>query len=345
MFPASFYAMIHIIVNGIHFPLTVNRHMFVLRNSRESAEGEDNMNINQLKYVIEIAASSSMREASARLYISQPALSSSVKELEDELGILLFKRTNKGIVLTDEGREFLDYAKQVVSQYEILEDRYLSRDAGKERFSVSAQHYNFAIKAFTRVIGEINPDRYIFFLHETKTMNVLEDVRSLKSEVGILSFSGSSEKVFRKLFKDYQLEFTPLMRRDTYAYVWKDHPFARRKRISLEELKEYPCISFDQSDDSNFYLNEEAMADYDFGRMIRSDDRATTMELIATLHGYSIGSGMLSGDDAILEGLVSIKLKEEDPLTIGYITRKGGGLSRYGQKYVEELQRFREISD
>ena len=301
------------------------------------------MNINQLKYVLTIAASSSMREASKKLYVSQPALYASIHELEEELGILIFERTNKGISLTDEGREFLSYAKKAVGQYEILEERYLSRDSDKEHFSVSTQHYNFAIKAFTEVIREMEPDKFIFSIHETKTKEVLEDVRSLKSEVGIVSFSRSNEALLKKLFRDYQLDFTPLMSRDTYLYVWRDHPFAGRDEVSLEEMKGYPCISFDQSDDSNFYLTEEAMADYAFDKMIKSDDRATTMEIIAELNGYSVGSGMLSGADVILQGLEAIKLKEEDPLTIGYITRKGSTMSAYGRKYVERLMKYKEF--
>ena len=309
----------------------------------EINRAEDRMNITQIKYVLEIASSSSMREAATKLFVSQPALSASVSELEDELGILIFERTNKGISLTDEGREFVSYAKKAVGQYEILEDRYLSKDSDKERFSVSTQHYNFAIKAFTDVIKTADPERYVFSVHETKTRDVLEDVRTMKSEVGIISFSGASERVIKKLFREYQLEFTPLMQRETYAYVWKDHKFAKRKSISIEELKDYPCVSFDQTDDSNFYLTEEAMADYDFQKMIKSDDRATTMEIIAELHGYSIGSGMLANDNAILQGMVSIKLKEEDPLIIGYIIRKGSQLSVYGQAYVEELMKYKEL--
>ena len=301
------------------------------------------MNINQLKYVLEVAASSSMREASTRLYVSQPALSATIHELEEELGILIFERTNKGISLTDAGREFLSYAKKAVGQYEVLEERYLSRDSGKEHFSVSTQHFNFPIKAFTDVIREMKPEKYIFSIHETKTREVLEDVRSLKSEVGIVSFSGSNEALIKKFFRDYQLDFTPLMKRDTYVYVWKGHPLAEREEISIEEMEDYPFISFDQSDDSNFYLTEEAMADHDFDKMIKSDDRATSMEIIAELGGYSIGSGMLSGDDVILQGLVGIKLKEEDPLTIGYITRKGSTLSEYGRKYIEELMKYKEL--
>ena len=301
------------------------------------------MNINQLKYVLEIANSSSIREASTRLFVSQPALSASIRELEEEIGILIFERTNKGINLTEDGRDFVEYAKKAVGQFEVLEERYLSKDSDKEIFSVSTQHYNFAIKAFTAVIDKLQPEKYVFSIHETKTKEVLDDVKNLKSEVGILSFSGSNEKVMRKLLKDFGLEFTPLMRRETYVYVWKNHKFAGKKEISIEDMRPYPCVVFDQSSDSNFYLSEEAMADYTFDKTIKSSDRATTMEIISELGGFSIGSGMLSKEDAILQGLVAIKLKEEDPLIIGYITRKYSILSHYGEKYIEELLKYKEL--
>lgn len=303
------------------------------------------MNINQLKYVIEVSAASSMREASRKLYISQPALSNSIKELEDELGILIFERTNKGITVTEEGRDFIDYAKKAVNQYEILEDRYLDKDVNREHFSVSVQHYNFAINAFTNMIKKNNLDKYTFSIRETRTREVLEDVRSLKSEVGIVSFSSSNEEVLKKLLKDYQLKFIPLMKRDTYVYVWENHPYANKKIVSLEDMKDYPCVSFDQSDDSSFYLSEEAMGDYEFDKLIKSDDRATTLEIIAGLNGYAIGCGMLSHEDAILKGMVAIKLKEQDPLTIGYIIRQGRDNTVYGKFYIEELLKYKEISD
>ena len=301
------------------------------------------MNINQLKYVLEIANSSSIREASTRLFVSQPALSASIRELEEEIGILIFERTNKGINLTEDGRDFVEYAKKAVGQFEVLEERYLSKESDKEIFSVSTQHYNFAIKAFTSVIEKINPEKYVFSIHETKTKEVLDDVKNLKSEVGIVSFSGSNETVMRKLLKDFGLEFTPLMQRETYVYVWKNHKFAGKKEISIEDMRPYPCVTFDQSSDSNFYLPEEAMADYTFDKTIKYSDRATTMEIISELGGFSIGSGMLSKEDAVLQGLVAIKLKEEDPLMIGYITRKYSILSHYGEKYIEELLKYKEI--
>lgn len=303
------------------------------------------MNLNQLRYVVMVASAPSMREAATRLYISQPALSASMRELEEELNIRIFERSNKGINLTDEGREFLIYAKKALGQFEILEERYQRGSKEQERFSVSTQHYNFAIRSFANVIRAFSPEKFVFSIHETKTMEVLEHVRDLRSEVGVVSYSGSNVALVKKLLKDYSLEFHALMKKETYAYVWKDHPFAKRTEISLDELKDYPCVSFDQGDNDRFYLSEEAMGDYQFEKLIRSDDRATTMELIAQLGGYAVGSGMLSEEDAILDGMVSIKLVEEDPLVIGYITRKGGSLSKYGQAYVEELLKFKEIQE
>ena len=188
-----------------------------------------------------------------------------------------------------------------------------------------------------------SPEEYAFSIHETKTREVLDDVRSMKSEVGVISFSGDGEDVMKKLFREYQLSFTPLMKREPYAYVWEDHPFAGRETVSLAELGDYPFVAFDQSDDSNFYLTEEALADYEFKKLIRSHDRATSMELIASLHGFSIGTGTLSGEDAILKGLVSIRLTEEDPIIIGYITRTGSLMSEYGEAYVEALGKYREL--
>lgn len=301
------------------------------------------MNINQIKYVLTVARSASMREAASKLYISQPALSASIRELEDELGILIFERSNKGITLTEAGYEFIAYAKKAVNQYEILEDKYLSKDKDKERFSVSTQHYTFAIHSFANVINRFNPEKYIFSIHETRTNAVLENVRDMKSEVGVISYSGENEKIMKKLFKEYQLDFYPLMKRETYVYVWKNHKLASAEQVSIEELREYPCVIFDQNDDSNFYLNEEAMGNYEFDKVIKSDDRATTLEIIADTGGFSIGSGMLAQEAATLKGLVAVKLREEDPLIIGYIVRKGSSLSIYGKSYVEELQKYKEL--
>lgn len=300
------------------------------------------MTILQLKYVIAIANAQSFREAASRLFISQPALSSSIRELEEELDVQLFERTNKGIRVTEQGNEFLIYAKEAVSQYELIEDRYLDRDKDKKHFSVSMQHYVFAVHAFVSVAEEYDASKYVYSVYETRTDEVLNNVKNLKSEIGVISYSKSNEKVMKKLFREYQLKFVPLMIRDTYVYVWKEHPLAGKKELSLKELAEYPCVSFDQSSQSNFYLSEEALGDYDFNKIIKTNDRATSAELMSALNGYSIGIGNMIDSMALKDGFVSIKLNEEDPLTIGYIIRDNHTLSDIGKKYIEELMKYKE---
>ena len=300
------------------------------------------MTILQLKYVLAIAGSSSMREAASKLFVSQPALSTTIHELEEELGIKIFERNNKGISLSGQGSEFLDYAKKAVSQYELIEDRYIEKDKNKKHFSVSMQHYVFAVHAFVNTVKKFDAERFVYSIHETRTDEVLTNVKNLKSEIGIVAYSKGNQNVLKKLFREYQLKFYPLMVRNTFAYLWKDHPLAKKKEISLEDLKEYPCISFDQSSDSDFYLSEEALGDYEFDKLIKTNDRATSSEIMAKLNGYSIGTGIMTDSITLQDGFVTIKLKEEDPLTIGYITRKNHKLSEIGKVYIEELGKYRE---
>lgn len=300
------------------------------------------MTILQLKYVLTIAASPSMREAASKLFVSQPALSATIHELEEELGIKIFERNNKGITLSEQGREFLAYAKQAVSQYELIEDRYIENDKYKKHFSVSMQHYVFAVHAFVNTVKRADAKRFVFSVHETKTDEVLSNVKNMESEIGIIAYSRSNENILKKLFREYQLEFHPLMIRDTYAYVWKEHPLAQKKEISLKELTDYPCVSFDQSSDNDFYLSEEALGNYEFDKLIKSNDRATSSEIMAKLNGYSIGTGIMTESITLKDGFVTIKLKEEDPLTIGYIIRKNHKLSDIGEIYIEELKKYQE---
>ncbi len=300
------------------------------------------MTVLQLKYVLEVAKSSSMREAASRLYVSQPALSNSIRELEDELQIKIFERNNKGIVLTEEGHEFLSFAKRAVNQFELIEDRYMCKDKDKKRFSVSMQHYVFAIHAFVNAVQQCPEEKYIYSVHETKTEEVLNNVRFLKSEVGIVSYSASNELLIKKLLREYELAFRPLMVRNTFAYVCKNHPLADRDIISLNDLKTYPCISFDQSSEREFDISEEALGDYNYEKLIKSNDRATSAELLIKLNGYSIGTGIMIESSAMKNEFVAIKLKEEDPLTIGYIIKRNHRISKIGEIYIKELNKYRE---
>lgn len=300
------------------------------------------MTILQLKYVIAIAKSSSMREAANYLFITQPALSQAISDLEAELGVTLFNRNSRGVTLTKEGEEFLVYAKQAVSQFELIEDKYEGRRSGRENFSVSLQHYVFAIHAFVNTIKQYEYGEYTYSVHETRTDEVLEDVRNLRSEIGIISYSSSNEKIMKKLLKEYQLKFIPLMIKETYVYVWNEHPLSDKKELSLEDLENYPCVSFDQSSNNSFYLSEEALSNYDFKKIIKSTDRATSAELMVALNGYSIGTGIMIDSFSLKEGFVAIKLKEEDPLTIGYIVKDKHSMSEIGDAYIKELKKYKE---
>lgn len=303
------------------------------------------MTILQLKYIVTISTSSSIREASGKLLVSQPALSATVRDLEEELGIKIFDRNNKGITLTEEGIEFLNYAKQAVSQYELVEHRYLTPDDGKDYYSISMQHYVFAVHSFVSSILKRASDKYSYLIKETKTDEVLLNVRDYVSEIGVLSYSESNKNVLYKLFREYELEFHPLMICDTYAYLGKNHPLAQEKELSLEKLKEYPCVTFDQSNEKEFYLSEEALSGYSFEKVIKTNDRATSCEMIQLLNGFAIGTGTLTDTASFLnDSFVSIKLKEEDPLMIGYITKRKHELSDFGKIYTKELEKYKNIN-
>ena len=218
------------------------------------------MTLAQLRYVITVAGASSMNEAAKKLYISQPSLSVAVKELEKEIGIDLFRRTNRGISLTAEGEEFIGYARQVVEQYELIETKYVERENVKRKFSVSMQHYTFAVDAFMEMVKQFGMDEFEFSVHETRTYDIIEDVKSFKSEIGILYVNNFNKKVLNKIFKEANLEFHELMTCSIYAYMAKNNPLAKKEIVTLEELQEYPCLSFDQGSYNSFYFSEEILS-------------------------------------------------------------------------------------
>lgn len=296
------------------------------------------MTLQQLKQVITISTSRSMNEAAKKLFVSQPNLSAMVKELEEEIGITIFIRSNRGIVTTPEGEEFIGYARQVVEQYQLLESRYMSGEA-KKKFSVSMQHYSFAVKAFVELVKEVGMEEYEFAIHETQTSQVIENVRSMKSELGILFLSEFNESVLMKLFAEYDLVFEELFVCDTYVYLWKGHPLAVRPEISMEDLEPYPCLAFEQGQNNSFYFSEEMKSTYDYKRMIKADDRATMLNLMIGLNGYTLCSGIISEE---LNGndYVSVPLKESEKMHIGYIRHKGVKLSYMGEFYLHELRKY-----
>ena len=297
------------------------------------------MTLQQLRYVTAVAQTGSMNEAAKSLFVSQPSLSGAIRELEQEIGQEIFKRTNKGVSLTPEGEEFLGYARQLMDQYQLIEDRFVFRTREKKKFSVSMQHYTFAVKAFVELVKQFGMDEYEFAVYETKTQEVLSDVRNFKSELGILFQSAFNQKALSRLIKDNNLEFHELFTCGTYAYLWKDHPLASNSRIRIEELAEYPCLMFDQGSNASFFLAEEVMSTYGYKRIIKANDRATMLNLMVGLNGYTLCSGIiceeLNGSD-----YRAIPLCEEEQMVIGYVQRSGMEVSPLGQRYLEEIRKI-----
>ncbi|MBQ4530730.1 MAG: LysR family transcriptional regulator [Lachnospiraceae bacterium] len=302
------------------------------------------MTLLQLKYAITVSDTQSMNEAAKELFITQPSLSASIKELEKEIGLELFRRTNKGVTLTVEGKEFLGYARQVVEQYQLLEDRYVNKKETKKKFSVSMQHYSFAVKAFVEMVKQFGMDEYEFAINETKTYDVIEDVKSFKSELGILYLNDFNSGVITKLLKENGLEFVELFPCKTYAYMWKGNPLAKEKTVSMEQLKDYPCLSFDQGNNNSFYFAEEVLSTYEYKRIIKANDRATLLNLMVGLNGYTLCSGIICEE---LNGgeYCAVPLDLDEVMRIGYIVRKGMTLSPLAVKYLEEIQKYRRLEN
>ena len=244
------------------------------------------MTLQQLNYIITISETGSFNKAADRLYVSQPSLTSAVKELEKEIGILIFNRSGKGVTLTAEGLNFLPYARQVYSQYQNLLDVYSKQGKRKRQFAVSTQHYSFAVKAFVELTKTFDVAEYEFAIRETRTKDVMDDVASSRSEIGILYLNDFNRRAILKLLSSANLQFTPLIRCDAYVYLWKGHPLAGAASISFADLSPYPCVSFEQGDNSNFYLSEEILPTNEYPRLIKCCDRATVLNLMVGLNGY-----------------------------------------------------------
>lgn len=298
------------------------------------------MTLQQLKYIVAIADTRNITEASKRVFISQPSLTAAVHELEEEMGVTIFNRSNKGVTITNEGDEFLSYARQVLEQANLLEDRYKGNKNGNTIFSVSCQHYSFAVNAFVDVIRKFGGQSYDFTLRETQTNEILDDISKMKSEIGVLYLSDKNEKVIQKMIQKNNLVFEPLFVTPLHVFMSSRNPLAKKEKITLEDLKPYPYLTYEQGDFNSFYFAEEPLTaiDFDCPRNIKVRDRATLFNLLIGLDGYTICSGVISHK---LNGktIIAKRLNVNDKMTVGYVTRKGVALSRYAEAYIAALKR------
>lgn len=299
------------------------------------------MTLQQLRYLIAIASCDSISAAAHQLYVSQSSLSVAVKDLERECGITIFERSNRGIVLTREGMELLGYARQVVEQADLMEARYAQDAAPVARqLAISSQHYAFPVEAFLEFVDEYEGEGYTFSLRETRTNEIIEDVRDFRSDVGIIYTSSFNEQVLTKAFEDANVSFTPLFTAQPHVFVGTHHPLAGRAILEIDDLDEYPRYSFEQGKTNSFFYAEEPFAELPHEKRIIMSDRGTLSNLLSHHNGYTVSTGVMSSE--MHTGIVAIPLKTEERMKVGYIVHNERQLSDLAERYIETLRLFIE---
>ncbi|HEK9954944.1 TPA: LysR family transcriptional regulator [Streptococcus equi subsp. zooepidemicus] len=299
------------------------------------------MRIQQLQYIIKIVECGSMNEAAKQLFITQPSLSNAVKELEQEMGITIFIRNSKGITLTKDGVEFLSYARQIIEQTALLEDRYKNHNTSRELFSVSSQHYAFVVNAFVSLLKRADMTQYELFLRETRTWEIIDDVKNFRSEIGVLFINDYNRDVLTKLFEEHHLTVSTLFKTTPHIFISKSNPLANKTSLTIDDLLDFPYLSYDQGIHNSFYFSEEMMAHIPHSKSIVVSDRATLFNLMIGLNGYTVASGILNTN---LNGdqIVAIPLDVPDVIEIVFIKHEKANLSKMGERFIDYL--LEEIS-
>ena len=297
------------------------------------------MTLQQLKYVTEVADRGSITEAAKSLFIAQPSLSAAIHELEEEIGVTLFLRSNRGVLITPEGAEFLGYARQVVQQAALIEDKYIAHSALRQRFCISTQHYSFTAGAFVELVRAQGGEAYEFILREGKTYDTINDVRTLRSEMGVIYLSSFNEAVIRKMLREANLVFSELFSARPHIFVGRNNPLAGRESVTLADLEPLPCLTYEQGDQNAFYFSEEILSTLNHEKSIKVTDKGTIIDLMVGTDGYTISSGIcpsyLRGED-----IISIPLQVDERIRIGVITHKDYRPTPLGQEYLDVLHRI-----
>lgn len=297
------------------------------------------MTLTQLRYVIEVAEAGSISAAAARLFIAQPSLSKAVGELEAEMGVRIFERGARGVRLTDEGTRFLSYARQVVEQADLLESQYLHAEPRRRVFAVSSQHYAFVVNAFVGLVREIGREKYEFSLREGTTAGIIEDVRTQRSEVGVIYLSDFNREIIEGAVKRAELRFEPLFTASPHVFVSRTSPLAGRSSVTLGDLEPFPRLTYDQGSQNSFYFSEELHSTQMVDKQIVVTDRATLFNLLIGLDGYTISSGVLSAD-LNGEDIVAVPLESDEHMEIGYLHAAGRPLSSVAERYIAHLRSY-----
>lgn len=302
------------------------------------------MTLQHLRYVLAISECGTMNRASERLNVAQPSLSTAIRALEEELGIKIFRRTARGVTLTSNGEEFIVYARQLYNEYLGIMDKYGKGDGVRKKFAVSTQHYSFAVKSFVEMVSKYNTIEYDFAIRETMTLKVLDDVSTLKSQIGIIYLSDFNRSTINKLLRARDLIFYPMCRCHTYVYIYKGHPLSSKKTLTLKDLAPYPNLSFEQGDGSTLHLSEEIFSTNAYQRQIKVTDRATMVNLFIGLNGYTMCSGIfceeLNGSDYTAVPFKNEDKRKSDIMEIGYILKKNLNPSNLTLEYIQLMRDY-----
>ena len=297
------------------------------------------MTLQQLKYVTEVADRGSISETAKALFIAQSTLSAAIHELEEEIGTALFFRTSPGILTTPEGHEFLGYARQVVQQAALIEDKYIAHAQPRQRFAVSSQHYSFTSSAFVELVHDYAGESYEFIFREGRTYDTIMDVSHFRSDLGIIYLSGFNEAVINKTLKEGNLFFRELLTAKPHIFVGKTHPLAGNRIVTLEDIEPFPCLTYEQGEQNSFYYSEEILSILHHEKSIKVTDKSAIVNLMIGTDGYTISSGMypsyLRGEE-----IITIPLDVNEIIRIGVITHKDHRMSFLAGKYMEILERL-----
>ena len=295
------------------------------------------MTLQQFRYIVEISKHNSISKAASALYVTQPSISKAVREMENNLGITILDRTNKGVVFTKEGMELLFYAKMLLEQAESVVYHFnKQKTTDLTKFSISSQHYGFTIEAVANLMDYFAQRKYELTILEGKTTDVIDDVCTSRSILGILSFTALNKAFFERYFISNSLVFTPLSSLKQHVFLRKKHPLAKLKSITLAQLKDYPYLTY-QQDDVLLHFAEEAINMDNINKLLYLKDQGTMNNLLANTDGYNLGTGCIV-DNYMNPNIISIPLEESNLIQVGLVKRNDVFLSEELLVYIDFLK-------
>lgn len=295
------------------------------------------MTFQQIRYIVEIAKHNSISKAAAALFVTQPSISKAVRELEADLGITILDRTNKGVVFTKEGTELLFYAKMLLEQMESVVYHFnKEKTIDLTKVSISSQHYGFVIEAVANLMDYFSERKYELTIREGKTTDVIDDVYTRRSILGVLSLNDFNKNFFERYFIAKSLMFTPLTSLRQHVFLREEHPLAHLPSITFEQLREYPYLTY-QQDDVLLHFAEEAINVDNIKKLVYLKDRGAMNNLLSNTDGYNIGTGCIV-NNYMNPNIISIPLAGSNLIQVGLVKRNDVFLPEEILVYIDFLK-------